>query len=71
MMYISQIIVLYTLNVYSAYINCISTKLGGKRFRMVKKKKEKKFNNGIPKILNYNTVNGGIMNFIVRLDIDK
>lgn len=35
------------------------------------KKKEKKFNNGIPKILNYNTVNGGIMNFIVRLDIDK
>ena len=71
MMYISQIIVLYTLNVYSAYSNCISTTLGEKRFRMVKKKKEKKFNNGIQKILNYNTVNGGIMNFIVRLDIDK
>ena len=43
LMYISQIIVLYTLNVYSAYVSYISTKLGEKRFRVVKKKK---FNNG-------------------------
>ena len=36
-MYISQITVLYILNVYSAYVSYISTKLGEKRFRVVKK----------------------------------